>query len=649
MMKVNYVNVELGTASTYRESNGNTLPNVQYPLGNQSYILSTDNENGGWFYNPNVAYTEGIRISNQPSPWLGDYGQIVLMPISGKYYQDVHSSITQKKLSPYEISCFLNRYQTQIDLTPTAKGAELKVENQSNQQSKLVIDCFAGENSFEIVGNKLFLTIVNINESEYAEHFRKYYVLEFSENIMIEQILADNQVVTKTTNQQMKLVLTIDASVYNVTITSSYISYEQLRLNLEREQTLSYNQKKEQTKNEWEKLLNTIEITDNQICKKTFYSNLYRVFCYPRFISEITKENEEVYYDFSTKTIRSGTMISDVGFWDTYRTTMPLMRMLTPKIYQRIIKALLNHYQATKFLPRWLSPYERGIMPSTLTDVVIAEAFLTDNISKEDEKIAIEALLKNGDYQSENALFGRKNLQEYIKYGYVPADSTNESVSMSLDNYLSDYAISKVLKKINHQEASRYQMRCQNYQLMFNQENKFFAPKNKDGKFTEQFNPDLWGNDFCESSAWQNNFNLVFDPEGLVKLFGGKDECLKRLDQIFENKAQYQIGKYHQEIHEMTEMIKCENLGYFAISNQPSFILPFWYLVLGAEKQFDAIIEKTLQYFTSEKDGYPGDEDNGSLAAWYIWVMIGKYPFNPLEKQLSFKSQCKYKINQIKE
>ncbi len=649
MMKVDYVNIEVGTGSTYRESNGNTLPNVQFPLGNQSYILTTDNENGGWFYNPNVTYTEGIRISNQPSPWLGDYGHILLMPISGKYYQDIHSSITQKKLSPYEMSGFLNRYQTKFSLTPSEKGAELKVENQSKQQSKLVIDCFNGENSFKIVGNKLFLTITNINESEYAKNFRKYYVLEFSEKLMVEQVLSDNQVVTNSTNKQMKLILTIDAPIYNVIITSSYISMEQLKVNLEREQSLSYEQKKQKTKNEWEKLLNTIDIIDNQVCKKTFYSNLYRIFCYPRFISEITQENKEVYYDFSTETLRNGTMITDVGFWDTYRTTMPLMRMLTPKIYQRIIKALLNHYQATKFLPRWLSPYERGIMPSTLTDVVIAEAFLTGNICKEDQQVAIEALLKNGDCQSDNPLFGRKNLQEYIKYGYVPADCSNESVSMSLDNYLSDYAISKVLEKTNHQDASRYQMRCQNYPLIFNQENKFFAPKNKDGKFTKQFDPNLWGNDFCESSAWQNNFNLVYDLEGMINLFGGKTECLNRLNQIFERKGQYEIGKYNQEIHEMTEMIKCEDLGYFAISNQPSFILPFWYLILGEEKKFDAIIEKTLQYFTDKNDGYPGDEDNGSLAAWYIWVIIGKYPFNPLDDQLSFKSQCKYKINQIKE
>ncbi|MEA1975315.1 MAG: glycoside hydrolase family 92 protein [Bacillota bacterium] len=33
--------------------------------------------------------------------------------------------------------------------------------------------------------------------------------------------------------------------------------------------------------------------------------------------------------------------------------------------------------------------------------------------------------------------------------------------------------------------------------------------------------------------------------------------------------------------------------------------------------------------FSSESDGFPGDEDNGSMAAWYVLSSIGVYQFAP--------------------
>ncbi len=648
-MKVDKVNIEVGTASIYRESNGNTLPHVQYPLGNQSYVLETDRANGGWFYNPHVNYAEGIRISSQPSPWLGDHGQISLMPFSGEYTVDLHSSITKQQLSPVNLEIFFHRFATTFNLVPTKRGAEMIIKNQSNETTKLLIDCFTGNSSYYVEENTLYLTVSTIANSENSEHFRKFYALHFSEPFQINNVFCNNQKTVTKEGSDLKLILEFNTSSYHVIVASSYISLEQLQLNLYNEQQTNFVTKLNLVTEAWEKLLNTIEITDDITDQNLFYSNLYRVYCYPRFIHELNSENKPIFYDFISQSTKPGVMISDVGFWDTYRTTMPLMRMLTPDIYRKIIKAILNHYQATGWLARWLAPYERGIMPSTLTDVVISEAYLFGFIESEDRELAITALLNNGDTISSNQLYGRKCLSEYIQYGYVPADISNESVSMTLDNLLADYAISQVLKAAEHPDFCRYQTRYKNYEKIFNQQTNFFAPKTTEGSFQADFDPDLWGNDFCESSGWQNNFNLVYDVQGLINLFGSKAACCQRLDEIFDESAKFKVGKYQQEIHEMTEMIKCHDLGYFAISNQPSFVLPFWYLHLGEFEKFQQVITKTLKYFTVESDGYPGDEDNGSLSAWYIWVMLGKYPFNPLEKPIEFPSQCEYKINKYEE
>ena len=81
MSYIDYVNIKMGTNSTMRFSRGNTLPLVQLPFGMASFSLQTERIKGRerWFYNPNVPVFEGIRLTHQPSPWIGDYGTFLMM------------------------------------------------------------------------------------------------------------------------------------------------------------------------------------------------------------------------------------------------------------------------------------------------------------------------------------------------------------------------------------------------------------------------------------------------------------------------------------------------------------------------------------------------------------------------------------------
>lgn len=638
------VNIEVGTDSEYRESNGNTLPNVQWPFGNQSYVLQSNKADNGWFYKPKAHYTEGIRVSNQPSPWLGDYGQITMLPFVGDFNIDLHSSLTEKLLQPHMMSGNLNRYKTSFKLVPTNRGAKLAVENNSGMDSKLLIDCHIGVSDYQVSENVLLITNRNIPEGEYSENYRKYYAIEFDCNIDRVTCYKKDLIVEQSTTAEMQLVVELASDEYAISLASSYISLDYARGHVEQIANTELSELEQAAKNEWNKYLNTIEIdSDNP----TFYSNMYRLFCYPRIISEPNQSGEQVYYNFKTQTIDSGVMISDVGFWDTYRTTMPLYKQIVPKMYKQIIDAILNYYQSYGWLPRWLAPYERGIMPSTLVDSVIATALVDGDISEDRVSIAFEALLKNANTISDKRLFGREFLQEYIAHGYVPSEVNGESVSVSLDNYYCDYAIFKALEKYGLAEAETYKERCQNYHLLFNRDTCLFESLSVNKQFDPDFNPNDWGYDFCESAAYQNNFNIVHDVPGMIDLFGGKNKLEKRLDEITTAQPEFNVGRYGFEIHEMTEYAKVRNLGHFAISNQPSFNIPFWYLHIGNETKFNQLIGETLKHFTNNFDGYPGDEDNGSMAAWYVLVCIGKYPFCPVDGMIDFESQFKYKINKI--
>jgi putative alpha-1,2-mannosidase len=67
-----------------------------------------------------------------------------------------------------------------------------------------------------------------------------------------------------------------------------------------------------------------------------------------------------------------------------------------------------------------------------------------------------------------------------------------------------------------------------------------------------------------------------------------------------------------------------------AISNQPSFHLPYLFAVLGQPEKTDYWVERLArETFSATSDGYPGDEDNGTTSAWYILATLGLYRLCP--------------------
>ena len=110
---------------------------------------------------------------------------------------------------------------------------------------------------------------------------------------------------------------------------------------------------------------------------------------------------------------------------------------------------------------------------------------------------------------------------------------------------------------------------------------------------------------------------------------GGEDKLLGMLDRLFAEKPDYLVGSYCQEIHEMTEMAAC-HWGQCALSNQPSFHIPYLYAFFDQPEKTAYWVRRACQEgFSSQNDGFPGDEDNGSMALWYIFAVLGIYPICP--------------------
>ena len=91
---VDYVSPLVGTQSKHALSTGNTYPAIALPWGMNFWVPQTGKMGDGWAYTYDADKIRGFKQTHQPSPWINDYGQFSIMPITGKavFDQDQRAS-----------------------------------------------------------------------------------------------------------------------------------------------------------------------------------------------------------------------------------------------------------------------------------------------------------------------------------------------------------------------------------------------------------------------------------------------------------------------------------------------------------------------------------------------------------------------------
>ena len=57
-----------------------------------------------------------------------------------------------------------------------------------------------------------------------------------------------------------------------------------------------------------------------------------------------------------------GPLVTDNGFWDTFRTVYPLLGLLYPDLLGEVVQGWLNAFKEGGWLPGWASPGYRESM-----------------------------------------------------------------------------------------------------------------------------------------------------------------------------------------------------------------------------------------------------------------------------------------------
>lgn len=646
---VEWVNPLMGTDSKPSMSNGNTYPAVGVPWGMNLWTPQTGKMGDGWTYQYTADKIRGLRQTHQPSPWMNDYGQFAIMPVTGelKFTEDDRASWFSHKAEiskPYYYSVYLADHNVTAELTPTERAAQFKFTFPEEDHSYVVIDAFDRGSYVKVIPeeNKVIGYTTRYSRGKLT-NFKNYFVIQFDKafdftgtadtgiykegrlELESEHAIAVIGFKTKT-NEEV-----------NAKVASSFISFDQAELNLKRELgSDDFATTKAKAKELWNDRLSKIDVEGGTIDQiRTFYSSMYRTLFFPNKLYEINENDEIVHWSPYNGEILPGYMFAGTGFWDTFRALYPFLNLVYPSINKEMQEGLINAYKEGGFLPEWSSPGFANIMIGNNSASVVADAYIKGLRGYDIEKL-YEALLHGANNEGPMDAVGRRGAPYYNELGYVPYDvGINENAARTLEYAYDDFAIYQLAKALKRpkKEIELYAKRSQNFRNLFDPSTGLMRGKNEDGRFQEPFNPFKWGDAFTEGNSWHYTWSVFHDVEGLIGLMGGKEEFVKKLDSVFTLPPIFDESYYGSVIHEIREM-QVANMGQYAHGNQPIQHMIYLYNYAGTPWKAQYWVREVLdRMYRATPDGYCGDEDNGQTSAWYVFSALGFYPVTPATDQ----------------
>lgn len=580
------------------------------------------------------------------------YGNIQLMPFSGNEdVIDQRSPRDQETAKLNYYSVLLKKYQIKAELTTTSKVAFHRYTYQSNVSKAIKVDpgFFLGEKPIpdyreaqQFVGSEIEITS-DTSVSGYSRirggwnngaAYTVFFYAVFDHSIKSLTTWKGRKLFPGTVKQADSgektgaLLFFGDrgSETVQVKIGISYISSLKAEQNVAAEiPGWSFDKVLNDGRVKWEKEFKKLEIDPAATAEQKimFYTALYHTMLMP---VDRTGENplwttDQPYYD------------DFYAIWDTFRTSSPLLTLLSPSRQTEIVNALLNIYQHDGYLPDARSGNFNGrTQGGSNAEVVIADAYVK-GLKGINYEQALSAMLKDatvppgGNEEKE----GRGGLTDYNNLGYVSLNNVRAG-NRTVDYAYDDYCIAELARGLNKDaEYKQYLKQADNWQNLWRGDYKhhgavgFIMPKDASGHFLDSmvyadanakvsyFNYTPLTNEypkyrcwwccfFYEGSSWEYSLSIPHDIPEVIQRSGGTRAFINRLDTLFAN-------------------------GYYNVANEPSFLTPCLYHWAGRPDLSGERVRQIVSHnYNSSAAGIPGNDDSGAMSSWLAFHMMGFYP-----------------------
>ncbi len=618
-----YVNPLVGTAE-----HGHTFPGAIVPFG--AVQVSPDTRLEGWDGCSGYHYTDnriyGFSHTHLSGTGCSDYGDVLIMPFTGT--PSIHNSEYSSTFSHKNEHANAGYYHVMlnngiyVELTAGKRVAMHRYTFPKKGAKGFVIDLTHRDkvlaSGITINGNE----IVGFRRSE-AWNPDQYCAFSIIPSSPIQKIefYKDDKLVKETDvrGENCKAIVYFSEKVKSVTlnVAISAVDIAGAMNNQKELQGKTIEQVMAEAVATWDKELGKIKVESaNKEYLKTFYTALYHCFTSPYLYSDLDGR-----YRGQDGEIHEGDgkhqMYTVFSLWDTYRSLHPLLNIIDRKRTEDFLYTFMQHYRQGGMLPVWeLSAFETWCMIGYHSVPVILDAYVK-GIHPYNPQEMLKAMVHS-------AKLDKLGRTEYARYGYLPGDVDNESVSKTLEYAYDDWCISEFARLIGDDKTkNEFAERALFYRNILDP-NGFMHGK-VNGGFVEPFNPTEVNNFYTEANSWQYSTYAPQDLPGYIKMMGGMERTESFLDRLFTSSS-VMTGREQSDITGV--------IGQYAHGNEPSHHAAYLYNYVGRYDKTVNMVRKIMtELYTSKPDGLCGNEDCGQMSAWYVFSALGFYPVCPGNNQ----------------
>ncbi|MGC9991429.1 MAG: GH92 family glycosyl hydrolase [Candidatus Cybelea sp.] len=641
------VDTFVGTSGTPVGGPIDTFPGADLPFGMVQWSPDTPSQNAGGGYEYNDEQITGLSLTHLSGPGCNVFGDFGILPIAGALPSSPATasapfSHASEESAPGWYVVSLGEPAVRAELTVTMRTGIGRFTFPATSQANLLVN--VASNQAGVLGSEVRIDGSNeISGSATSgffcgmpDQYTVYFVAQFDRPFRAHGTWQAGRLFPDASSAQGPAAgtwLTFDATQnrqVQMKVGLSFVSAAGARANLAAENS-GWNLigVRDRATEKWSAMLRRIAIDGGTtVQQKIFYTAFYHTLLHPNVISDVTGAYRG--FDGRVHHVAAGhAEYANYSDWDIYRTEVPLLALIAPGETSDMMQSLVDAYRHEGWLPRWpLVAGTTSVMGGDSVDAVIGGAYAF-GARAFDARGALAAMIKGATSTqpppAQGWYFERWELHDqYLQRGYVVNTHTTSvapvpnGASETLEYALDDFAISRLALAIGDRSAYRdFFARSSNWATLFDAATGWIAPRDPDGAFMQTPLTENGQSGFQEGNAAQYTWMVPQDLRDLVNAMGGARAAVAKLDAFF------------------TQLNAGEDKPYAWLGNEPSIGTPWVYLSAGEPWRAQAILRQAMTtLYNDTPDGLPGNDDLGTMSAWYVWCAMGLYPQNPAMRYL---------------
>jgi predicted alpha-1,2-mannosidase len=376
------------------------------------------------------------------------------------------------------------------------------------------------------------------------------------------------------------------------------------------------------TEAKWNDALHAIVVDGGTVAdKRSFYTALYHAQHHPNLFMD--SNGEYMGNDGAPHVADGYTYYSNFSLWDTYRTENQLLALIAPDRFRDMAHSMLQIAIDGGRLPRWnlMNDYA-DFMNGEPAIPAIVDGYCRGVVNAADVAPLYDAMRT----LALDPAHHRDPV--YLEKGYIPYDVEDSGASGTLEHAIADFALALMADKLGHTaDRDALLSRAASWRNVFDSnDTKFMRPRLSSGKWLAKYHPEM-PKGFREGTGWQYTWLVPHDVRGLVREMGGVAAARKKMNTFFST-----------ELAENAPLLLAElqrDLSFFGVAyygnqytpdNEHDLQAPYLYDYVGQPWKTQAIVRALQSVYHAAPDGLPGNDDLGTMSAWYVWSALGFYP-----------------------